>query len=251
MSSSSRRTDQYRNDTTTPRERPATAADPTDQPTTIKPRPRQSENSPELNFRHPQAHLPADDPPADLDDLVRRVLEGGLEFADELPDGFGERHLPHAESISQLINGDELDTDEQTALEAVVDLGIDQIRAELALDHDVAADEQEWAGELSEDDETPTIVCSAMVSAKGLSAEHVFIVGFNNDHFPRHAEAITDYEICCLLVALSRTRKQCHLVSCGRWKGEPVEVSSFSDWLGVPLEETTRNAAYWAANPPL
>jgi superfamily I DNA/RNA helicase len=88
-----------------------------------------------------------------------------------------------------------------------------------------------------------------MVSAKGLSAEHVFIVGFNNEHFPRHPDAITDYEVCCLLVALSRTRRQCHLVSCRRWKGPPVQVSTFLGWLGVPIEESARNAAYWNANP--
>jgi superfamily I DNA/RNA helicase len=84
-----------------------------------------------------------------------------------------------------------------------------------------------------------------MVGSKGLSAEHVFIVGFNNGHFPRDASQITDYEICSLIVALSRTRKQCHLVSCGRWKGQPLPVSIFLQWLGVPIEDRVRNAHYW------
>jgi superfamily I DNA/RNA helicase len=183
------------------------------------------------------------EPPADLDDLVTRVLDGQLEFADNLPDEFSDRHLPHAESIAHLVAGEDIPAEDQAALEAAVGLDIEQIRDELALDHE---EDIEDAGG---DPDAATIVCSTMVSAKGLSAEHVFIVGFNNEHFPRHPETITDYEVCCLLVALSRTRKQCHLVSCGRWKGLRVQVSAFLGWLGVSIEETTRDAAYWQANP--
>jgi len=185
------------------------------------------------------------DPPADLDDLVPRALEGQLEFADNLLDGFSERHLPHAAAIGRLVGGEDISPEEQTALEAAVRLDIEQIRAELALDHDVA----DAADDGRTGPDAATIVCSTMVSAKGLSAGHVFIVGFNNEHFPRHHDSITDYEVCCLLVALSRTRKQCHLVSCGRWKGIQVQVSAFFDWLGVPIEEARRDAAYWLANP--
>jgi superfamily I DNA/RNA helicase len=186
------------------------------------------------------------DPPRDLEELATRVLEGQLEFADHLPEGFSERQLPHAKSIGRLIDGDDLSPDDEAALEAAVGLNIEVIRAELSLDHNVEED-----ADKADDPDAATIACSTMVSAKGLSAEHVFIVGFNNEHFPRHPDEITDYEVCCLLVALSRTRQQCHLVSCERWKGLPVEVSAFRDWLNVPIEETARDAAYWRANPPL
>jgi hypothetical protein len=69
------------------------------------------------------------DPPAGLDDLLTRVLEGQLEFADHLPEGFSERHLPHAESISRLVAGEEVSPEDQAALEAAVGLDIEQIRA--------------------------------------------------------------------------------------------------------------------------
>lgn len=190
------------------------------------------------------------DPPAGCDELIRRVLQNGLEFADELPDGYRERHLPHAEAIKRIAGDEELDAHEQAVLEAAVELTLEQIRAELKLDQDVSEEIEEGPDDAI-DEGAPTIVCATMVSAKGLSAEHVFIVGFNNEHFPRHPDAITDYEICCLLVALSRTRTQCHLVSCGRWKGLQAATSAFLDWLGAPITSVTRNAAYWQANPPL
>jgi superfamily I DNA/RNA helicase len=194
------------------------------------------------------------DAPDERDALVRRVLENELELVDELADGYSDRHLPHAEAIRRLVDGEELGADEQAALEAAVGLDIDQIRVELALDRDVAEQVDEAVAEANGEEaaaDAPTIVCSTMVSAKGLSAEHVFIVGFNDDHFPRHRDAITDYEVCCLLVALSRTRTQCHVVSCGRWKGRPVRVSAFLEWLDVAVSNTARDAAYWKANPPL
>jgi superfamily I DNA/RNA helicase len=124
-------------------------------------------------------------------------------------------------------------------------MSIEQIRGRLSLDEDVGDVEEDVA-----DENAATIVCTTMPSAKGLSAEHVFIVGFNNLRFPRNPAAITDYEICCLLVALSRTRRQCHVVSCGRWHGQPLQTSVFLGWLGVPITATTRNAAYWQDNPP-
>lgn len=191
------------------------------------------------------------DPPEDVDELVTRVLEGNLEFADHLPTGFRERHLPHAEAISRLLDGEDIGAAEESALEAAAGLDIEQIRAKLTLDHDVVEEADEETTGDDSDIQAPTIVCSTMVGAKGLSAEHVFIVGFNNEHFPLHAESITDYEVCCLLVALSRTRTQCHIVSCDRWKGQKVQTSAFLDWLDVNVTMTTRDAAYWKDNPPL
>jgi superfamily I DNA/RNA helicase len=191
------------------------------------------------------------DPPDGQDELVARALADEFEFADLLNDDYRERHLSYGASIRRLVDAEELSAEQQSALEMALGLDIEEIKTELALDRDVAEGVDEGREDGVEPGiDGPTIVCSTMVSAKGLSAHHVFIVGFNNEHFPRHPDAITDYEICCLLVALSRTRTQCHIVSCGRWKGQPAQVSAFLDWLGVPVVQTTRNAAYWQANPP-
>jgi hypothetical protein len=80
---------------------------------------------------------------------------------------------------------------------------------------------------------------------KGLSAGYVVIVGFNNTHFPRDPNATTDEEVCCFLVALSRTRKEYHLISCGRLGNQALRVGEFADWIENEFEEVTVNAAYF------
>ena len=67
------------------------------------------------------------------------------------------------------------------------------------------------------EEDAPTIRFTSLVGSKGLSASYVFIVGFNNGFFPRNPNEITDDEVCKLLVALSRTRVECHVVSCRRF----------------------------------
>jgi superfamily I DNA/RNA helicase len=96
-----------------------------------------------------------------------------------------------------------------------------------------------------ENSEIPSIVCTTLVGAKGLSAGHVFIVGFNDGHFPQHPEAITDEDICKFIVGLSRTRKQCHLVSCGRFGAERLSPSSFLDWVRPLVEHRKIDKRTW------
>jgi hypothetical protein len=75
----------------------------------------------------------------------------------------------------------------------------------------------------------------------------VFIVGFNNSFFPRDPKAITDDEVCKLLVALSRTRVECHVVSCGHFGPGWLEESAFVEWIRPHLEPVTIDKEHFAA----
>jgi hypothetical protein len=67
-----------------------------------------------------------------------------------------------------------------------------------------------------------------------------------NEQFPKDPAEVSDTEICELIVGLSRTRKACHLISCGRWGGRQFRPSVFISWLsGVPMERVTVNKGYW------
>src|SRR5207245_990943 len=65
----------------------------------------------------------------------------------------------------------------------------------------------------------PTIKLTSFQSAKGLSAQYVFVVGLHNRDLPKNPNKIDDIEICKFLVALTRTRKQCYLLWTSRFAG--------------------------------
>jgi ATP-dependent DNA helicase UvrD/PcrA len=84
---------------------------------------------------------------------------------------------------------------------------------------------------MARDQTKPSIKLTSFEGSKGLSAQHVFILGLQEGELPRKAEAITDIEICRLLVALTRTRKQCHLIFTRRFGARPTRGSVFLSWI--------------------
>ena len=73
----------------------------------------------------------------------------------------------------------------------------------------------------SQDPEDPTILLRTFEGSKGLSGGHVFIVGANDGSMPKiQGTEILDIECCKFIVALTRTRKQCHIIS-NRWLNSP------------------------------
>ena len=92
----------------------------------------------------------------------------------------------------------------------------------------------------------PTILLTSLIGCKGLSAGHVFLVGVHNGSIPKDANAIKDVEIAQFIVALTRTRKQCHIVS-NEWlvapkdkKGNWVQKfqkSTLVSWIPAELVE--------------
>jgi hypothetical protein len=170
------------------------------------------------------------------DDLVRRALESGHDLAPELPQEYCDEHLGIAELVRRLLEGEELSAEDLKALLAALKINTAEIKARLALaaEDDEPLDGEEEGEEPPEDE--PTILFTTLVGAKGLSASYVFVVGFNNGFFPRDPGAILDDEVCKLLVALSRTRVECHIVSCWRFGAVRLQESAFADWLRAHLE---------------
>jgi hypothetical protein len=174
--------------------------------------------------------------------ILDGVLSDDGDLALELPDAYRAPHMVVVALVRKLLDGEPLEADEEASLSSACGQPIGDITHALNVGDD---DEVAAADEPGEDE--PSIICTSLVGAKGLSASHVFVVGFNNEHFPRDASAITDEEICCFLVALSRTRKQCHLISCRRLGNERREASHFARWITDELENVNVNAAYFAS----
>ncbi len=93
-----------------------------------------------------------------------------------------------------------------------------QGNADLIIDY-FSPTEEDVSPEL--DVESPTILLRTFEGSKGLSGGHVFIVGANDGSIPKiEDDEIADIECCKFIVALTRTRKQCHIIS-NRWLISP------------------------------
>jgi superfamily I DNA/RNA helicase len=175
-------------------------------------------------------------------ELIAEVLRSDSDVVDLLPDEYRERHLGLAESIRVLLDGEGATTAQLEGIERGLDRPIDEVMTALGRD-----EEGDVAPPAEPEEGVPTVVCTTLLGAKGLSAGYVFMLGFNNGAFPADPAAITDDEICKLIVGLSRTRKECHLVSCRMFGGPPwVEPSAFLGWLDVPIRKVEVSKTYWS-----
>ena len=158
---------------------------------------------------------------ADQSDLLVRALKGD-ELVDLLPKDYRDKHLSFVRLIAMLAGHVDLAPDQIAGLCDAVSLSLDEILASLS-----AAEPQPKEVDMAK----PKIMVTSYVAAKGLSAAHVFVTGLNVGHLP-YREDPTDDEVRQFLVALSRTRKQCHLISCKMYNGRFQKPSPFVQLLG-------------------
>lgn len=188
------------------------------------------------------------DSPEAVANLARILVEKG-EIASVVPPAYKTKHLQIAEVVGRLMRGKTLTNVEEEQLEIDLGQSLEEVRAALRLGEDQDSDS---SGDIAEADvmsETgvPSIVCTTIVGSKGLSADHVFLVGCNDGSLPQDPTNIRDSEVCSFLVALSRTRKACHLVSCGRFGAGLTRPSTFLSWIAERVERREINARYWRA----
>ncbi len=95
-----------------------------------------------------------------------------------------------------------------------------------------------------------TVKLTSHVGAKGLSAGRVFIVSFNNGEFPHDPSNISEEEVNTFLVALTRTVKQCYLISNKSFGGNLfIKPSIFLGWLdSSSIEDVEVNSAYFISS---
>jgi ATP-dependent DNA helicase UvrD/PcrA len=173
------------------------------------------------------------DPAPDQQDLLRRALLEGAELSDLLPAAIREPHLQHAETVASLLRGDAAAPGAVAVLETALGISLPEIRKELELDVEDAAAEPLEGGE----SDSPGVMVTTLVGAKGLQASHVFVVGVNAGHLPRRNEQPTDEEVCKFLVALTRARKSCTILSCNRFGNARLGQSAFVQWVQALIQE--------------
>ncbi|MGH7381734.1 MAG: UvrD-helicase domain-containing protein [Candidatus Methylomirabilales bacterium] len=91
-----------------------------------------------------------------------------------------------------------------------------------------------------------TVKATTYEGAKGLSAQHVFIIGVHEGEFPRDSKNVQDLEICRFIVGLTRTRKKCTLVYTKYFGDKLKRPSVFLSWIRPGRYQVTKvDATYW------
>lgn len=91
-----------------------------------------------------------------------------------------------------------------------------------------------------------TIKLTSFEGAKGLSAQHVFLVGLQAGDLPRDAKNIQDLEICKFLVGLTRTKKRCTMLWTKCFGSDWKQPSVFLDWIqSKRYESFSVDKNYW------
>lgn len=129
---------------------------------------------------------PCDKAQAQLASILRS--DGDLEAA--FCDDCRADHLSYVTLVRRLFMGETLQpADEHKLRERLDETGDLMTRL---------ADWTEEEHDSEYDESRARVVCTSLTGSKGLSAEHVFVVGFNNGDFPRDPLSIKPIEVCQL-----------------------------------------------------
>ena len=100
--------------------------------------------------------------------------------------------------------------------------------------------------EVATSDALPRVLLTSFEGSKGLSAQHVVLVGLHDGDLPRQPAAISDIEICKFLVGLTRTKKKCTIVAARRFGQIAKTLSTLVGWIHSDrLNHVEINADYW------
>jgi len=174
---------------------------------------------------------------------VNGALSGGLELADLIERSFVEHHLSVAEVLNRLVVEDEASAEDLSAAVAATGLEFGELLEELGIGP--TAPEEDSPEDPVDLSTVPQILVTSLLGAKGLQASHVYVVGLNEGHFPLANGDPSEDEVCQLLVALTRGRLSCTLVSTGRFGADWLQDSVFVEWLSPLLETVEVNRAYF------
>jgi len=164
--------------------------------------------------------------------LIELSVKNKLNLFDILPDEYIGSHMFRLELLKKLIDGgSNLTNDEELNLSQYFEMKSDELLRKINLNEEQIEIEFNRENEgLIVNGSDPIIQLSTYNGCKGLDAGHVYVVGFDQDMSkPKQIPSTT--EVCQFIVALTRTRKQCHFLTTKRLFGKPSQSSMFLDWL--------------------
>lgn len=165
----------------------------------------------------------------DMNDIIGMTYTDQVDIVEQLQEKYRYKH----EKVIDLLNHLKENTasiEEQNELKKIIDLDLNEIKTRLEIKEEDENDKTQKT-DLQENSQ-PSIKLTTYHGSKGLSGGFVFIVGLNDRTFPRIPDSPSDYEVCQFIVALTRARKKCYLISNKRFGGSGwLRHSTFIDWI--------------------
>jgi superfamily I DNA/RNA helicase len=166
-----------------------------------------------------------------INDIIGMTHTDQVDIVEQLPEGYRCKH----EKVIDLLNHLKENTasiEEQNELKKIKDLDLNEIKTRLEIKEEDENDKSQKTD--SQENSQPSIKLTTYHGSKGLSGGFVFIVGLNDETFPRTPDSPSDNEVCQFIVALTRARKKCYLISNKRFGGSGwLRHSTFIDWILV------------------
>jgi superfamily I DNA/RNA helicase len=163
--------------------------------------------------------------------IIKKAISENRNLFELIPSRqYVAHHQNNLGIVKKILAKTDLLTKEQDAIEAALSLSLQEITAKLL------EDDGDTKQSYEREADKPYVLCTSFEGAKGLAAQYVFIVGVNENHFPQKAPP-SNRDIYRLIVAVTRTRKRCYMISCNNFAGEVLRPSVFKSWLKDELSE--------------
>jgi len=160
--------------------------------------------------------------------IIEKTKDMEEDLVNLIENDFKENHLKAVDILKEYKKDNSIDTSfirdllgEDFANEILVELEKDEEKDKVEIDKS-----------------EPSIYLATFQGAKGLSGGHIFILNMNDDELP--GKKCTNVKVSQFLVALTRTRKKCHLISNYWFRGavdkkgvflEKKKNSRFVEWV--------------------
>ncbi|MGB9845754.1 MAG: UvrD-helicase domain-containing protein [Methanothermobacter tenebrarum] len=154
-------------------------------------------------------------------EILKKAIMDNIDFVDLIDDDLIKSCCETLGILKKIINQEKLKEAEKELIINQIKLSVDDIKKYF---------DNRSTDEEMESPENQRILCTSFEGSKGLAAQYVFILGFNEGHFPK-TNPPSDLDICRLIVALTRTRKRAYIVSYGRLGKDPLKESIFVSYI--------------------
>ncbi len=160
--------------------------------------------------------------PSSFEEIIKKT-SNGITLSSLLEQSYKEKYLNIIQTLISVVNKESVDNDRWKKLEDIIAIPKSQIEERLIKKKEATTEQEE--------NNLPTIKLTTHVGSKGLSGGRVFIISFNDGDFPHNPSKITENEINMLIVDITRTVKQCYLLSNWRFGANyGMRESTFINW---------------------